>query len=189
MSSVISLSLSNLIQKSISKGFPGDSENDSIKATMTPLYILCWLFSSQFIIILYILRGCSFITLHNICCSRKTKEQKHKNKKQLTIRGQLILMNWQQGNAQSLNTGQGHSLKNTMTFVSGRLRNYLLCGAGKSPSNSKLMGLRRKSSSQIKLGSNVWRSYSNNDHPAWRKKNPCGQSLRRLEKGNRWLST
>lgn len=63
--------------------------------------------------------------------------------------------------------GKGKGLKNTTPFVSGSLRNYLLCGAAKSASNSTLMGPRGKPSSQIKLGSNVWTSYSNSDHLAW----------------------
>lgn len=133
-----------------------------------PPYISCWLFSRGN---LFFYRVQLFL-LHNIPHYWMTKEcEKIKitNDKWAALWGHFGLMNWQQGNVQSLNTEQVHGLKNTMPFVSGRLTHYLLCGAGKSPSNSALMGLRGKPSSQIKLGSNVWTSYSNSDHLAEKK--------------------
>lgn len=100
----------------------------------------------------------------------------------LLLRAVLVFLKWQQGNAQSLNKGQGQGLKNTTPFVCGRLRNYLLCGAAKSPSNSTLMGPRGKPSSQIKLGSNVWTSYSNSDHLAW------DGGEKKIHTGRRWTA-
>lgn len=113
-------------------------------------------------------RQCSFF-FHCITSLKDRIEWPAKTKKithSLLFVNILVFMNWQQGNAQSHNTEQVRSLKNTVPFVFGRLTNYLLCGAGKSPSNSALVGLRGKPPSQIKLGSNVWTSYSNGDHLA-----------------------
>lgn len=79
----------------------------------------------------------------------------------------MHLQKWQQENSQSLNSGQSHSLRNSAPFVTGGLRNYLLCKAEQSHSNASLVGPWGKSTSRIKLGSNVWTTYSNSDHLAW----------------------
>lgn len=99
------------------------------------------------------------------------KKRKKRNEKSLNTRnllGNLVLRNWQQGNSQSLNTGKSQSLKNTVPFVTAGLRNYLLCEAGRLHSNAALVGPWGKPNSPIKLGSNVWTTYSNTDHLVWR---------------------
>lgn len=105
------LSLLDSHKSSISGGFRS--------AILTPLYILCWLFSSGNLPRRERLPS----SLHNVPHYRKIKDCANSttlHNKGALLKGHFGLLNWQKGNCQSLNTERVRDLKNTKTICLGK---------------------------------------------------------------------